>query len=192
MLRRLRARLRSPAAGVLAVALGALGVTACIPLPPVNRVVTYSVTVDGNVRSDVNVLAQVAADTYNSPRGWRAAGIRFERVPSGGDFTLVLAEASHLPSYDPVCSIFYSCQVGRYVVINDDRFRIGSPFWPGPLDWYRTMVVNHETGHWLHLGHSFCPGPGALAPVMQQQSISMQGCEINSWPLDREIQSVAR
>jgi Protein of unknown function (DUF3152) len=187
-------RSRSPrtlALVVITLVVGALAVSACLPLAPVTRVVTYSVSVDGSVQSDVNLLAQVAADAYNSPRGWRAAGIRFERVASGGDFTLVLAEASHLPNYDPVCSVDYSCQVGRYVVINDDRFRLGSSNWPGPLEWYRTMVVNHETGHWLGLGHSYCPEPGHLAPIMQQQSISMQGCAINSWPLGGEIQSVA-
>ena len=80
--------------------------------------------------------------------------------------------------------------MGRYVVINDIRFAIGSSAWPGPLGWYRSMVINHETGHWLGLGHSFCSGPGQLAPIMQQQSIDMQGCAINPWPLKWELDLV--
>jgi hypothetical protein len=175
--------------GVL-MALLAFALSACIPLSPVTRTVTYSVTTDGSVTGNVEELAQVAAAVYASPRGWRAAGIEFSRVDAGGDFTLVLANPSKLPNYDPVCSIYYSCSVGRYVVINDFRFQNGSSAWPGPLDWYRTMVINHETGHWLGLGHSYCPGPGAPAPVMQQQSIDMQGCEINSWPLPNELDAV--
>jgi hypothetical protein len=171
-------------------ALLALGLSACIPLAPVTRVVTFSVTTDGSVTGSADELAQVASAVYSSPRGWRGAGIAFERVDSGGDFTLVLANPSRLPSYDPVCTIYYSCSVGRYVVINDYRFQYGSSAWPGPLDQYRTMVINHETGHWLGLGHSFCPGPGAFAPVMQQQSIDMQGCAINSWPLPNELDAV--
>jgi hypothetical protein len=118
------------------------------------------------------------------------AGIEFVQVPSGGDFTLVLANPQRVATYDPVCDEIYSCTAGRYVVINDIRFAVGSWAWPGPLDDYRTMVINHETGHWLGLGHAYCPGPGAPAPVMQQQSISLQGCALNPWPLGWELDQV--
>ena len=182
--------LRRTVVVVVLMALLALGLSACIPQTPVRRIVTFSVTTDGAVTGTIDELASVASAVYSSPRGWRSAGIAFARVDTGGDFTLVLANPSRLPSYDPVCSIYYSCTVGRYVVINDYRFMHGSTAWPGPLDWYRTMVINHETGHWFGLGHAYCPGPGAPAPVMQQQSIDMQGCAINSWPLPSELDTV--
>jgi hypothetical protein len=175
---------------LLAVALLAAGLSACFPSTPVTRTVTYSIAVDGAIVSNVNEFAAAAAGVDASPRGWRAAGIEFVRVPSGGDFTLVLANPRQVENYDPVCSWLWSCSVGRYVVINDIRFAIGSPAWPGELGWYRSMVINHETGHWLGLGHSNCAGPGQAAPVMQQQSIDMQGCRINSWPLPWELDAV--
>lgn len=157
------------------------------------RVVTYSIETDGAVVSSVDELAGVAAQTYLDPRGWAGAGIEFQRVESGADFTLVLANANAVPSYAPgVCDAIYSCQAGRYVVLNDDRWSQGSPNWPGSLGAYRQMVLNHETGHWLGLGHAVCPGTGELAPVMQQQSIDMQGCAPNSWPLPRELDRVRR
>jgi hypothetical protein len=180
---------RYPARFVV-VTIVALALTACIPQPPPARTVTYSIATDGAVVSNVNDLARIAADAYASPQGWRAAGIAFTRVDSGGDFTIVLANPRRVETYDPVCSFLYSCTVGRNVVINDIRFAAGSPAWPGPLDWYRTMVVNHETGHWLGLGHSNCPAAGALAPIMQQQSIDLQGCAINPWPLPNELDAV--
>jgi hypothetical protein len=171
---------RRVAVALLALPLLALGLSACLPTTPVTRTVTYSIAVDGSVVSDVNEFAAVAARVLGSPRGWRAAGIQFVQVPSGGDFTLVLANPRQVERYDPICSYLWSCTAGRYVVINDFRFAHGSLAWPGDLDWYRSMVINHETG----------PGPGQLAPVMQQQSIDMQGCRINPWPLPWELDAV--
>ncbi len=154
---------------------------------PILRTVTYSIAVRGAPVSNVDDLAAAVADTYADNRGWSAAGLDFVRVPSGGDFTVWLAQASTVPSFGAPCDSTYSCTQGRNVIINDDRFRSGSQFWPGPLSEYRHMVINHETGHWLGFGHSFCPAPGALAPVMQQQSKGMQGCAVNPWPLPGEI-----
>ena len=97
----------------------------------------------------------------------------------------MLAQASLVPTYSRSCSALYSCRVGRNVIINVDRWRSGARAFPGSLAQYRQMVLNHETGHWLGLGHASCPGRGRPAPVMQQQSKGMQGCTPNAWPLDR-------
>jgi hypothetical protein len=182
--------LRRLALALLVVPLLAVGLAACVPETPVTRTVTYSIAIDGGVVSDVNELARVAEEAYSNHQGWRGAGIQFQRVASGGDFTLVLANPAQVPLYDPVCSWLWSCTVGRNVVINDYRFAFGSTAWPGPLDWYRKMVINHETGHWLGLGHTSCPAPGAQAPIMQQQSIDLQGCQLNPWPLPWEQDQV--
>ena len=182
--------MRRLAIALLVLPLLGIGLSSCVSLTPVSRTVTYSVAVDGAIVSDVNEFADTAGRIYASPRGWRDAGIQFVRVASGGDFTLVLANPRQVETYDPICSYLFSCTVGRYVVINDIRFAYGSIAWPGELDWYRSMVINHETGHWLGLGHQYCGGPGQLAPVMQQQSIDMQGCAINPWPLKWELDLV--
>ena len=157
--------------------------------PPVRRTVTYEVRTTGATRGTAADLAASAADTYADARGWRAAGIGFRQVPSGGDFTLWLAAPDRMEGFSSVCDAFYSCRVGRNVIINDDRFTGGSPDWPGSVDDYRDLVVNHETGHWLGLGHRGCPGAGQPAPVMQQQSKGLDGCAANPWPTPAELRA---
>jgi hypothetical protein len=142
----------------------------------------------------MDVFRDSVAATYADPRGWLAAHHRFVRVPASSgraDFKVVLSQARYLPSFSWTCSSTYSCRVGRFVIINQDRWRRGSPHFPGTLEQYRRMVVNHETGHWLGRGHDYCGGRGRLAPVMQQQSKGMHGCRVNPWPLEREIRSVS-
>ncbi|GAA5123848.1 hypothetical protein GCM10023339_44450 [Alloalcanivorax gelatiniphagus] len=158
---------------------------------PVRRRVTYSVTTRGRVTSSVQVFKRSAQQTFDDPRGWRAGGVQFRRVRRGGDFTLVLAAAGTLPSFSSGCSTQWSCRVGRHVVINQLRWTDASPAWNAAgrsLRDYRHMVVNHETGHWLGLGHASCRG--GRAPVMMQQSKGTGGCRFNPWPLEREAAAV--
>lgn len=155
--------------------------------------ITYSVTTKGNVTASLSEFKSLANQTLNDARGWARMGVNFQEVSSGGSFTLVLSEASQVPSFAPtVCSVDWSCSVGRYVIINQDRWLNASVAWNnsgGLLRDYRNMVVNHETGHWLGHGHIYTCGTGGKAPVMMQQSISLNGCSFNPWPLDSELWS---
>jgi hypothetical protein len=157
---------------------------------PVRRTVTYRIETRGTITTSVKEFARLAAQTYADPRGWRNAGVAFERVRGPSDFSLVLAEASWLPRFSATCSVQWSCRAGRYVVINQMRWKYASPSWNGAgksLRDYRHLVVNHETGHWLGHGHRGCPGAGRLAPVMMQQSKGLDGCRHNPWPLPSEL-----
>ena len=161
---------------------------------PVSRRVTYSVTTRGRVTASMKVFRRQAQQTFDHPRGWRAAGVQFRRVRRGGDFTLVLATARTLPSFSPGCSVQWSCRVGRHVVINQLRWTQASPAWNAAgrsrRD-YRHLVVNHETGHWLGRGHTSCRRRGP-APVMMQQSKGTGACRFNPWPLAWEAAAVRR
>lgn len=157
---------------------------------PVKRTATYRIETRGDIGVNMREFRAQVAETYADPRGWRSAGVAFRRVDRGGDFSVVLAEAGTVPSFSPVCSAQWSCRVGRYVVINQMRWRHATPSWNSadmPLRGYRHMVLNHETGHWLGHGHLGCPGDGRLAPVMMQQSKGLDGCRHNPWPLSSEL-----
>ncbi len=160
--------------------------------PKVRRTIRYEVRTRGRISADVRVFRRQVQETLDHRRGWRAAGIRFVRVPRGGSMTVVLAEAATVPTFSSGCSATWSCRVGRYVVINQARWLTASPAWNasrGTLRDYRHMVVNHEVGHFLGLGHVGCPRPGVKAPVMMQQSKGLGGCRFNPWPTPGEIAS---
>lgn len=137
----------------------------------------------------------VVHEVLTDPRGWVRAGYRFVRDADAA-YTLVIAEGEEV---DRLCHPYdtagaYSCQNGPVVAINADRWRSATPEWPGSLAGYRTMLVNHEVGHLLHLHHPDpqCPTAGLPAPVMAQQSSGTDPCLPHSWPLQWEINRAAQ
>ena len=194
---------RAARQGTLAVALVLSSVIAPVvgessgPAEAATRTYTYKVCYAGNIVASRPYFRQFVAATYADSRGWRRAGIRFVRKDftctrlGNTDFTIYLATSSYIGRFAG-CSAAYSCRYGRHVMINQRRWRHAVSFWPPApgLRGYRRMVINHETGHWLGQQHRYCPRSGAYAPVMQQQSISLQGCRAHAWPLPNEISSV--
>ncbi len=161
------------------------------PAPvPHSRVYTYCVTTRGVDPSFLPELRAKLASVYSDSRGWSLGGVNtFTEVTSGCGMTVWLTAADQMPSFGSICDSSWSCTVYPNVILNFDRWRFASPAWNGGggnLNDYRTMVINHETGHWLGFGHRFCQGAGQQAPVMQQQSINLQGCAVNPWPLPYE------
>jgi 5-hydroxyisourate hydrolase-like protein (transthyretin family) len=154
------------------------------------RLVTYRIETRGSVRGALDTFKERTAEIYADPRGWSRSYVHFKRVTSGGAFSLVLSQAKYVPSFGSICDRYWSCRVGRYVIINENRWRHGTPYFKragGTMAEYRAMVTNHETGHWFGLGHATCGGKGQAAPVMMQQSKGLYGCEPNAWPLAGEI-----
>jgi hypothetical protein len=139
-------------------------------------------------------FADIVMGILTDPRGWVRAGFDFREDPDG-PFTIVLAEGEEV---DRLCLPYdtyglYSCQNGPVVALNADRWRFATAQWPADLDSYRVMLVNHEVGHLLHLHHPKpqCPQAGLPAPVMAQQSTTLEGCAPNPWPLQWEIDLAA-
>lgn len=137
-----------------------------------------------------------AAAILDDSRGWQRAGFVFVLDDEDAPYRLVLAEGDEV---DELCwpldtGAEYSCQNGPVVALNADRWRTATSSWTGTLEEYRTMLVNHEVGHLLHLHHPLpqCPGPGLPAPVMMQQSSEVGECVANPWPLQWEVELAAQ
>ncbi|HZD97516.1 MAG TPA: DUF3152 domain-containing protein [Micromonosporaceae bacterium] len=151
----------------------------------------FRLALESNI--DVVSMADFTAkvdETLGDPRSWIAGGkYRLQQVPrsSSYDFTVYLVTSNttrHMCAPLPTNG-FTSCRQGSHVVLNLDRYMTSVAGYRSaavPLDTYRTYMINHEVGHALGHDHERCPAKGALAPVMQQQTLGLHGCVANPWP----------
>ncbi|MFF3842030.1 DUF3152 domain-containing protein [Streptomyces sp. NPDC001930] len=163
--------------------------------PGKGNLVRYRIDVEEGLGLDQNLFATAVFKTLNDRRSWAGNGeMTFERISSGEpQFVITLAspgttgvwcDKSGLDTLAENVSCD-SAQTDR-VMINAYRWAQGSEtFGPKAMFAYRQMLINHEVGHRLGHGHVNCGTPGALAPVMQQQtkSLNIDGikCRPNPW-----------
>lgn len=149
-------------------------------------VLRYTVEVDPATGLDPVAVAAVAETALGDVRSW-ARIRRLVRTddPTAADARLLVAPPDVV---DELCAEagldtagVYSCWNGRFVALNAWRWATGAYGFPDVAS-YRLYLVNHEVGHVLGRGHVGCPGPGAVAPVMMQQSKGLAGCTANGWP----------
>jgi hypothetical protein len=136
------------------------------------------------------------------PRGWTRsaespitnrdehmtdASWSFQRV-SGDDYSVRVRLATP-DTVDRLCGQagvntrgVYSCRFGTTIMINLRRWLNGAAGFSMDVAAYRHMVIDHEMGHFLGFDHMKCPGSGRLAPVMQTQTIALNGCNPNAYP----------
>jgi hypothetical protein len=152
----------------------------------------FVVETEDGIAVDGAAFAQAVEETLADPRSWGNGGrLSFQRVgaaeASAGqyDFRVSLVSPGSMETYCPGVGTggYTSCRYGERAVINLARWATAVPDYDGDVATYRLYVVNHEVGHALgNRAHPPCPGPGQLAPVMQQQTLGLNGCAKNPWP----------
>lgn len=156
----------------------------------------FRIAVESNLGPEMGELSRMTDATLADPRGWTfEQRQRFQRVPDEAlsDFTIALVTRETAFRLCAKVGLdiregaipYTSCQANDWVVINLDRWRLSTPDYVQsgtPLPTYRQYVINHEVGHQLGHVHEPCPGTGQLAPVMQQQTLGLDGCLANPWP----------
>lgn len=163
-----------------------------LPMPFDGAVIEIPYAIESRVDDvDTTELSRVVETTLSDPRGWNRAGVRFREDATAG-LEVVLAEPGEV---DALCAPLqtggrWSCQNGPVVALNAERWRSGVDHWPHDVDSYRQYLVNHEVGHLFGQRHPqpLCRAAGQPAPVMGQQSKSLDGCLANTWPLAWEIE----
>ena len=151
----------------------------------------FVVEVEDGIEVDGPAFAAAVEATLGDPRSWGNGGrMSFQRVgraeAAAGqfEFKVTLISPGSMERYCPGVGTggYTSCRYGDRAVINLARWATAVPDYQGDIPTYRQYVVNHEVGHALGNGHEDCPGSGLPAPVMQQQTLGLEGCAKNAWP----------
>lgn len=171
------------------------GTWRALPLPQDSgttrgKKVTFAVFLEEGIAGlDPAETGRLVAAAVDDPRGW-AAVEKVHLVPArrgaekSADFTVRIGTPG---TTDKGCIGVategkLSCHIQGTAYVNARRWVGGSETYGSDLDAYRTYVINHELGHYLGHRHAPCPGAGRPAPVMLQQTISLQGCTPWPWP----------
>ncbi|GAB3312115.1 hypothetical protein GCM10027451_24720 [Geodermatophilus aquaeductus] len=162
------------------------GVSAVYGSGPLQR---FVVEVEDGIGVDGAAFAAAVEATLGDPRSWGSGGrMSFQRVDATDagayEFRVSLVSPGSMERYCPGVGTggYTSCRYGERAVINLARWETAVPHYDGDIATYRQYVVNHEVGHALGNGHQPCPGAGQVAPVMQQQTLGLDGCVKNAWP----------
>ncbi len=151
----------------------------------------FVVEIEDGIGVDGVAFAGAVEKTLGDPRSWGNGGrMSFQRVGAADaaasryEFKVTLVSPGNMEIYCPGVGTggYTSCRYGERAVINLARWATAVPDYQGDVATYRQYVVNHEVGHALGNGHEPCPGAGRPAPVMQQQTLGLEGCTPNAWP----------
>ncbi|QPK83719.1 DUF3152 domain-containing protein [Corynebacterium qintianiae] len=136
-----------------------------------------------------DAFATLVDATLADPRGWtNDPRFGFEHVAGNQDPDLRIRLTSPGTTKDNCggsLGLETSCRTmatgESTVVINEARWVRGASPFQGDLGSYRQYLINHEVGHALGFAeHVACPATGELAPIMMQQTLSLNNAELHS------------
>ncbi|WP_381794355.1 DUF3152 domain-containing protein [Streptomyces niveus] len=163
--------------------------------PGEGRKIRYRIDVEKGLGLDRNLFADAVQKTLNDDRSWAHNGaMTFERIAGGSpDFVITLASPGTTAEWcaksgldTTVDNVSCDSAATDRVMINAFRWAQGAKTYGSKaMLAYRQMLINHEIGHRLGHDHVSCRTPGSLAPVMQQQTktLNLDGvkCKPNPW-----------
>lgn len=156
----------------------------------VRYVVEVERGVDTNGYGGDEAFSKMVDATLMDPRGWsNDPRFRFEHVTEADNPTLHIRLTS-VGTTKQMCGadigMETSCRTRitgeDAVVVNESRWVRGAVPYEGDIGRYRQYLINHEVGHAVGFAeHEGCPSNGELAPIMMQQTLSLNNAELRSF-----------
>lgn len=161
------------------------------------KTVTYVVEVENGVDTagsgGDDALSALVDATLSNPKGWtNDPRFRFVHVAADQEpdmrIQLTSVDTTHAMCGSDL-EMETSCHINldgvSHVVINESRWVRGATTYNGDLGSYRQYLLNHEVGHGIgYAAHEACGSNGELAPIMMQQTLSLNNRELHSFNPD--------
>ncbi len=155
-------------------------------------IVRYSVEVENGIDTTPyggdTAFATMVDATLADPRGWIAdKRYKFVHVPADSrpDTRIQLTSLSTAAE---LCGAELEMETSCHtritgestVLVNEARWVRGAIPFEGDLGNYRQYLLNHEFGHAIgYADHQACGGDNKLAPVMMQQTLSLNNTQLH-------------
>lgn len=150
-------------------------------------VVEVEDTIDAAAYGGDDGFAAMVDATLSNPKSWIGdKRFSFQRVDGEKEknpdlrIQLTSAKTTH-----EVCGNDYKLETscfmpeGNRVILNESRWVRGAAPFEGDLGGYRQYMINHEIGHGIgYPAHVGCDKQGNLAPIMMQQTLSLNNSEL--------------
>lgn len=155
------------------------------------KLVRYALEVENGIDTSTlggdAAFASLVDATLGDPRGWTATGdYEFIHVAAADnpDTTIRLTSVATTAE---LCGAQLQTETSCHTTItgdstvnlNESRWVRGSATFEGDVGNYRQYLINHEFGHAIgYASHQACGGQGKLAPIMMQQTLSLNNAEL--------------
>lgn len=156
------------------------------------RQITYILQIENGLGADTGLIARTVGADLLDTRGWQGVDhVRFVQLTAAelakGQKPMLAITLASPDTVNKLCAPLdthgeWSCGNNGRATLNYERWMLGVPYFGTDLTDYHAYMVNHEVGHILGHLHQHCAKAGDYAPVMQQQSMGLQGCKAWPWP----------
>jgi predicted Zn-dependent protease len=151
------------------------------------KILYYKIEFDNTLNLKRNLIINKIVEILNNKKGWYKLGYKFHYLETeekkSNNFIIKIVPQHFIEKECSMKGLSCADTSKNIIYINFNRWKNGSSKSKLNVQDYRVYLINHEVGHILGRSHNKCGNPNTKVPVMVQQTLGIQKCKPNPWPL---------